>query len=139
LWTYGSHDGYKGDDSDYPLSNTGTEAGDLSHGMYLTYDALKLWSHFAGQNAEPSFSCVKSQWSENYLGETCDINADCCSVMGLSCGYNDEDPIDSEVKTCIETARCGTYIDDTAWWECDSAIKIAVSAALLLTVTVSSI
>ena len=60
--------------------------------------------------------------------------------MGLSCARNDEDDTDRPAYTCIETARCGTDIPltESAWYVCDSAVKIAASAVLLLTVTIST-
>ena len=89
---------------------TGSEVGDLDQGVLLTYDALSAWSEFSDQVALPVFSCQKSQYSGSYLGETCDINADCSSVRGLSCAYSSDDGNDRPIKTCIETARCGTDI-----------------------------
>ena len=138
-WKYGSHQSYD-DDDDVMALMTGSEHGDLDQGWYIAYDALTAWAEWSSTVALPSFSCTKSQYSASYLGESCDINADCKASLGLSCAYNDEDDSDRRIKTCIETARCYTDIpgDESAWYVCDSAIKIALSAAMLLTVTVSS-
>lgn len=58
--------------------------------------------------------------------------------MGLSCGYSSEDADGEELKTCIETAKCGTELSADADWVCDAAMRTVMSIAALLTVTAAT-
>ena len=135
-WTYG--EGHP-DRLDMP----GTQAGDLDSSLWTAYDALAQFEEFDDVDVPtlPLFSCSRSQYTRGYLGETCDINAQCSAALGLSCMYASSDADDAKVKTCQDTARCGDEITGVdATWVCDGANGYLTGlSVLLLVATVFSI
>ena len=101
------HEGYSGTSVNDFYEMVLSPVNDISQagGLWPTYLDLTT-----------TFGCIKSAYSRGYLGETCEVSADCSRELDLRCGWKSSDDNDARIKTCIKRAQCETDFDDGVDW-----------------------